>query len=342
MKLCSKSSTLKFTPGSKPVTLIFFLIVPVLLFLLSLSVGPSGLTVSDAWTWIFGGQRGTSIHNIMMYVRLPRSISAAVCGASLAVAGLLLQSALNNSLASAGTIGVNSGAGLFAVTASIAFPGVLMAKPALAFTGAMTAALLVFAIADKAGASRSTIIMTGVALSSLLSAFTDMVVTIHPDSLTNKNTFFIGGFAHATITPVLYTLPFIILGFLGAILLSARLNVLSLGDEVAASLGLSVRLCRYLAMMCAAMLAASAVCIGGLLGFVGLIVPHGARFIAGRDHKTLVPFTAVCGASLVMGCDILARMLFKPYELPVGILLSALGAPFFLFLIIRGKRRYTP
>lgn len=315
------------------------LVVTALLFLLSLSFGASRISFTDSWEWILGGQRGTSIHNIMRHIRLPRSIAAVICGASLAVSGVLLQSALNSPLASAGTIGVNSGAGLFAVISSVVLPGAFMARPAFAFAGAMITVLLVFGIANKAGASRGTIIMTGIALASLTSALTDTIVTLRPDSLLDKNSFFIGGFAHATINPVMYALPFVVAGLIGAVLLSARLNVLSLGDETAASLGLHVKLCRYLAMLCAAMLAASAVCIGGLLGFVGLIVPHGARFIVGHDHKILIPFAAVCGGSLVVGCDILARIVVKPYELPVGILLSVSGAPFFLYLVLRGKRR---
>lgn len=339
MKHCSKSFIRKFTLRNNAVIFVLFLIVTALLLLLSLSFGASKISFADAWEWILGGQRGTSLHNIMLYIRLPRSISAVICGASLAVSGVLLQSALNSPLASAGTIGVNSGAGLFAVISTVVFPGAFMAKPAFAFAGAMMTVLLVFGIANKAGASRNIIIMTGIALASMASALTDTVVTIRPNSLMDKNSFFIGGFAHATIAPVIYTLPFVIAGLIGAVLLSARLNVLSLGDEVAASLGLPVKLCRYLAMLCAALLAASAVCIGGLLGFVGLIVPHGARFIVGHDHKILVPFTAVCGGALVVGCDILARIMFKPYELPVGIFLSVLGAPFFLFLVLRGKKR---
>jgi iron complex transport system permease protein len=123
-----------------------------------------------------------------------------------------------------------------------------------------------------------------------------------------------------------------------AVFLSARMNVLSLGDEVAASLGNHVGLCRGLAIFTAALLAASAVCLGGLLGFVGLIAPHAARFLFGHDHKRLVPLTALLGGGLTGLCDILARLLFAPFELPVGIVLSVLGAPFFLLLIVRRRR----
>ncbi|GHV23378.1 hypothetical protein FACS189494_11320 [Spirochaetia bacterium] len=130
-------------------------------------------------------------------------------------------------------------------------------------------------------------------------------------------------------------------GIIAAIILSPYLNILSLGDEVAASLGVNVQLCRFAALFCAALLAASAVCICGLVGFVGLIIPHGARLLArttgsaSNEHRILVPLAALLGAALVALCDILARVLFLPYEIPSGILLSCLGAPFFLFFLLR-------
>lgn len=310
----------------------------ILLFFASLSLGASQYRFPEVLRWMMGRMEDETVVGILRYVRLPRSIGSMLCGISLAVSGLLLQSALGNPLASANTIGVNSGAGLFAVLASVLVPGVFLARPIFAFAGALFAALLVYGISKKAGGAKSTIILTGVAVGSLLSAGTDLLVTLKPDSLMDKTTFFMGGFAHLTIQPILYALPFIFAGLIGAVFLSPRLNLLSLGDETAASLGLHVSLCRFFAMLCAALLAASAVSIGGLLGFVGLIVPHGARLLMGFDHRKLIPFSALLGGALVTGCDILARMAFAPFEIPVGILLSLLGAPFFLLLVIRRRK----
>jgi iron complex transport system permease protein len=312
------------------------------IFLLGLLTGASGISFAEGIAWLLGKPVGSHIHKIMLYVRLPRGLAALLCGACLAESGLLLQSALANPLASAGIIGVNSGAGLFAVLASVLFPGLFAARPALAFVGAVLAAFLAFGVsraaAGQGGDSQSGVILAGVAVGSLLSAGTDAVTILYPDSMMDKTAFFIGGFAHTQMNMVLLAAIPAAIGFAAAGFLSARMNVLSLGDEVAASLGLHVGLCRGLAIFAAALLAASAVSVGGLLGFVGLIAPHAARFLFGYDHKRLVPLTALLGGGLTGLCDILARVLFAPYELPVGILLSCLGAPFFLLLIVRRRR----
>lgn len=338
MRPCSQSSIRKFSAKNETGLLLACVSATVFLFACSLFAGASQITAAQVIAWLSGNNSDGQIHNILLYVRLPRSLAVLFCGAALALSGLLLQSALHNPLASAGTIGVNSGAGLFVVLSAIVFPGVFAAKPVFAFLGAISAALLVFAVSKKAGASKSAVIMAGVAAGSMLSAGTDAIITFRPESVMDKTAFFIGGFAQASLLPVLYTLPIIVVGMIGATLLSARMNVLSLGDEVAASLGLDVNRCRVLIIFCAALLAACAVCIGGLLGFVGLIVPHAARFLIGYDHKRLVPFTAMLGGGLVTGCDILVRLLFRPFEFPVGIVLSLMGAPFFLTLILRRKR----
>jgi iron complex transport system permease protein len=321
-----------------PRLLLLLCLILVALFLLSLSLGASRIPLATVFRALTGDASGNAV-TILRYVRLPRTIAALMAGGALALSGLLLQSSLNNPLASAGTIGVNAGSGLCVVLGSLLFPGMFIARPVFAFTGAFLSAISVFAIARKLGAGRTVIILAGIALSSLLSAGTDMVVTIAPDTLMDRTSFFIGGFAHIQNNALRYTLPFFITGFAGAVALSPFLNVLALGDEVAASLGLHVALCRFCALLCAALLAASAVCIGGLLGFVGLIVPHGARLLAGTEHRLLTPLTLLGGGALVLGCDILARLLFVPYEMPVGILLAFLGAPFFLLLLLEKRRR---
>lgn len=340
MKPYSKLYTQKSTKNNKNSLLILYSFLGLLfIFVCSLSFGASKVSANDVWKWMFGLTNDENIRNIMLHVRLPRSIAPILCGVALSVSGLLLQSALNNSLVSPGTIGVNAGAGFFAVLSSLIFPGVLLSRPLFAFIGAIITTIIIFVIAKKMNISKNAIIMIGVALSSLLAAFTDAVVTIFPESLMDKNSFFVGGFSHITLLPIFYVIPMIIIGILCSVLLTSKLNLLSLGDEIATSLGLSVNVCRYIAMVSAALLSASAICIGGLLGFVGLIVPHIARYIIGNDHKVLLPITAIWGGILVIFCDMLGRLIFKPYELPVGILLSILGAPFFLFLVLNKPRR---
>lgn len=176
-------------------------------------------------------------------------------------------------------------------------------------------------------------------MSGFFGAGSDAITVLAPDTWLGANTFLVGGFSGVSAEAIRFALWYILGGLLLALLLSHDLNILSLGEEMARSLGLSVGVCRLLFVLTAAVLAGGAVSLGGLLGFVGLIVPHAARFLAGEDNRLLIPAAALLGASFVVGCDLLSRLLFAPYELPVGILLNFLGAPFFLWLLFRERRR---
>lgn len=217
------------------------------------------------------------------------------------------------------------------------FPTATAFLPFAAFLGALFASLLIYAVAAKSGASRTTITLAGVALSSVFTAGSNAIKTFFPDTIYNSSSFFIGGFsgiAYKNLTPAWVA---ILLGLLLAVLFSGEMDVLSLGDETAQSLGMRVQGTRFLLLMTASLLAGGAVSFSGLLGFVGLIVPHILRHFIGARHRILVPLSALFGASFVLLCDTLSRTLFSPYEIPVGIVLSLLGGPFFLFLIVRKK-----
>ena len=308
-------------------------------FAISLCAGASGMSARRVWELLRGTAGDAAEAGILFHIRMPRAFAACLCGAALATSGLLLQTALGNGLASPGTIGVNSGAGFAVVLAAVLFPPAPLSRVAAAFVGAMLTALMVYGLACKTGASRLTIVMAGLALSSLLSAASDALVTLWPDALLDRSTFSIGGFGSVTMASVQTIAPFIGAGLLAAFWLSPGLNLLLLGDAAARSLGLTARACRFMAIVCAALLAAAAVSIGGLLSFLGLLAPHMARFLVGNDARWQVPLSALGGATLLLVCDTLARTLFAPYELPVGILLSFLGVPFFLGLLFTRKRR---
>ncbi len=198
--------------------------------------------------------------------------------------------------------------------------------------------MLVYLIALKTGASKITIVLAGVAISSFLSAGIDVLTIIFPDSVIGASSFMIGGLAGITWSEINFIFIYVLLGIAIACLFSSHLNILSLGDEIALSLGLRVKLFRFIFIAIASLLAGSAVSFAGLLGFVGLIVPHMARFLVGNDAKILVPVSALLGSSFVILCDLLARVLFAPYEVPVGIIMSFLGGPFFIWLILKQKR----
>ena len=308
------------------------LLLLVFSFVLSLCVGSAQISIREAVSALQNGSL-TPDSRILFYVRLPRALAAVLSGAALAVSGVLLQNVLNNALAAPNIIGVNAGAGFAVLFLLAVFPAAAAFLPFAAFLGALFASLLIYAVAAKSGASRTTITLAGVALSSVFTA----IKTFFPDTIYNSSSFFIGGFsgiAYQNLTPAWVA---ILLGLLLAVLFSGEMDVLSLGDETAQSLGMRVQGTRFLLLMTASLLAGGAVSFSGLLGFVGLIVPHILRHFIGARHCILVPLSALFGASFVLLCDTLSRTLFSPYEIPVGIVLSLLGGPFFLFLIVRKK-----
>ncbi|MBQ8236818.1 MAG: iron ABC transporter permease [Oscillospiraceae bacterium] len=303
---------------------------------LSLSMGAARLSLSQIWRAVLAGPRDTAGY-IFWYVRLPRTAACLLAGAALAVSGAVIQGVLNNKLASPGIIGVNAGAGL-AVTVCCAC-GMLSgwAVAGAAFAGAMGAAALVMFISCRTGASRTTVILSGVAVNAVLNALAEAVTTLLPDTAMLNADYRVGGFSavsHIRLVPA----AVLILAALTVLLtLCSDLDVLNLGEETARGLGMQTRRMRTVFLILAAMLAGSAVSFAGLLGFVGLIVPHVVRKTAGDESRFVIPLCALAGAGFVTGCDLLCRVLFAPYELRVGIGMSVLGGPFFLLLLLKRK-----
>ena len=274
---------------------------------------------------------------IFRFVRLPRTLGCLLAGAALAVSGAVIQGVLNNKLASPSIIGVNAGAGL-AVTVCCAC-GALSgwAIAGSAFLGALLSVLLIVFAAEKAGASRTTVILGGVAVNAFLNALSEAVTTLIPEVGMMAGDFRVGGFGSVSYIRLIPAGVLILLALTVVLSLHNELDVLTLGEETARGLGMNVKKTRTLLLVLAAMLAGAAVSFAGLLGFVGLIVPHGVRKVAGSESKFLLPLSAMGGAAFVALCDTLARVIFAPYELPVGILLSVLGGPAFLLLLLKRK-----
>lgn len=309
------------------------------LFCLSLALGATHIGSRSLFSIIIGEDATSPAYKIIRHVRLPRTLAALLCGMALSLSGALLQKVLHNPLAGPSIIGVNSGAGLFALLATAFFPQLVAMGPIFSFLGALGASLLVYSLARRSGSTRLTIILSGVAVSSLLGSCTDALLTLRPDTQMGRLDFLIGSFAHVSASQVAQTAPYILAGAALSLVLSRDLNILALGDEVALSLGLEVGKTRFFALMLSALLSGSVVSMCGLIGFVGLVVPHMVRALIGEDSPVYLLFTALGGAIMTLGCDLVARTLFSPYELPVGIVLSFLGSPFFLFLLFRRKRR---
>lgn len=304
---------------------------------LSVCAGSVPLPLKKVLFALLGRDTDSAAARIVLYTRLPRTCAALLAGAALAVAGVVIQNVLDNPLASPGVIGVNSGAGLAVALLCAAVPAAQKYAPLAAFFGAVAAALLVMGLSKSTGASRMKVVLAGVAVSGLFSAGIDAVVTVVPEALNGVSDFRIGGFTGVTMARLAPAAAVIALALVLVLSLSQQMNVLSLGDDVARSLGLSVGAVRCVLLVLAAALAGAAVSFAGLLSFVGLIVPHAVRRFTGQEALPLLVASALGGAGFVTLCDVLARVLFSPFELPVGIVLAFAGVPFFLWLLLRRR-----
>ena len=316
-------------------------------FLLLLIAALAGITLGSTPLHIYeivsGFKNGFSSAGgkIFLYVRLPRTAASLICGAALAVSGAVIQGVLANRLASPSIIGVNSGAGLTVTLCSALgiYGGLRLSF--FAFLGAFAAVMAVSLLARRIGASRGTLILLGVAINSFLNAVSDTVVTFIPEVGVMSNDFKVGEFSSVTYTRLLPATVFIFLSLLILFSLTNELDVLTLGEDNARSLGMNTSLMRTIFLMLAAVLAGCAVSLAGLLSFVGLIVPHAVRRLSVSKASRLLPLSAIFGAAFVCLCDTTARTLFSPYEIPVGIIMAFLGAPFFVFILIKGKGGHT-
>lgn len=303
---------------------------------LSLCVGSQGVALPRLLAALRAGDPADPVRRIVLYVRLPRMAAELCCGAAMAVAGALLQAVLNNAMASPNVIGVNAGAGFFALLAGVLLPQ--RAVPGAAFAGALVTALLIYLLALRAGLARTTLVLAGLAVSGILTAGVNTMRLLFPEGVTGADGFLIGGLSGVSLTAVGSALPYLAAGGVLALFLAPELNILALGEQTAASLGLPVGRTRLASILAAALLAGAAVSFAGLISFVGLLVPHIARRLVGVDHRVLLPACALLGAIFLLVCDTAARTLFAPYELPVGILLNVIGGVFFLYLLLGRKR----
>lgn len=309
--------------------------------LLSLCLGAVPLGPEDLWHALTG--EDDVCRRILLHIRLPRTLGAVLAGSGLAASGAIVQSVLRNPMAGPNIIGINAGAGLAVTLCCALVPAAPGAVTAAAFAGALVSTLLIFALARRTGASRITLVLAGIAVNYLLNAGTDTVVTLVPNALSGSTQFRLGSLDGVTFSQLRPAGVLIVLSLTAAMLLAHDMDVLSLGEETARSLGLAVGPVRFALLLLSSALAGAAVSFAGLLGFVGLLVPHGARFFVGEDAGRLLPLSALLGAAFLTFCDVLARILFAPFELPVGIVMAFLGAPFFLWLLLhhRGGRSYA-
>jgi iron complex transport system permease protein len=304
----------------------------------SLALGAVKVPVGEVLDVILGNGHGGPEQQIVEQLRLPRTIEAILVGAALGIAGAVLQGALANPLASPDVIGVTGGSGFGAILIIVLFPGSIALLPIGALAFGLLAATLVFGFAwsGRNRGSATKVILAGIAVLSLFTAATTGLLAAYPDRAPSAIFFIAGGLTTSGWEDLREIWPYFAAGFLIAVLLIRPLDRLALGDDVAASLGSRPQLIRLGAGVAAALLAAAAAAIAGLLGFLGLIVPHVVRMAGGTSTNTfVVPASALGGAALLAAGDTLARTLRAPIEMPVGPFMVVLGVPLFLWLLRR-------
>lgn len=305
-------------------------------------LGAGSVTLSPLQVWqglVYSGE-GLE-RRIVWDLRLPRVLTGMLVGMCLAASGALLQRVMRNPLADPGIIGVSAGGGLMAVTTMILFPQHMGLLPAAAFLGALGAAALVYVLAWDGGVSPLRLILAGVAVNALLGAVTSGIMITHSDQVQSVLPWLTGGLAGRSWPHVALILPYGLPALLLCMWAAKPANLLRLDEDSVRLLGHRVDITRLLLTLLATWLAGAAVSVAGLVGFVGLVVPHMVRLFTGDDYRTLLPLSIVTGGLITVFADTAARTWFDPVELPVGILLAVIGTPFFLYLLRRGGSGYA-
>jgi iron complex transport system permease protein len=338
--------------AASPVAVMLFLFaVLAVLAAVSVSIGAARISLGRVAAALFLPSDGTGgaarDQLILLSIRLPRVTMAAIVGALLASAGTVMQGLFRNPLADPGLVGVSAGAGLAAAATIVAgdkmLPAAAMNSPFLlplaAFCGALTTTALLYRIATREGqTSIATMLLAGLALGALAGAGTGLLVFLADDRQLRDITFWmLGSLAGATWPKIGAIIPFLLLFLLSAGLVSRGLDLLTLGETEAFHMGVSVERLKRLLILLVAAAAGAAVSVSGVIGFAGIIVPHLLRLIIGPGHRLLLPASACAGAILLLTADTFARTVAAPAELPIGIVTAIIGAPFFLFLLLRQR-----
>nr|WP_029268107.1 iron ABC transporter permease [Virgibacillus alimentarius] len=308
--------------------------------IMSLMIGQVSFSLQGIWDGIFSKEDSLA-RRIVWDLRFPRVLIGLIVGMCLASSGAILQGVMRNPLADPGIIGVSSGAGIAATVIMIIFPAYIALVPLAAFLGALITALLIYILSWKGGTSPVRIILVGVTINAVIGAAMSALMILYSDRVQSVLPWLAGGIAGVGWNQFEMIIYYAIAALLLAIYGIKHIRILRLGDEMAKLLGHNVERTRFFLIILSTLLAGIAVSVAGLIGFVGLVVPHILRIMIGGDHKYLLPASALGGGLLVVLADTIARSAFEPIEIPVGILLSFLGGPFFLYMIHRRRDSFA-
>lgn len=309
--------------------------------LLGITAGDTEIPLSSIYK-AFTAFDGSTNQLIIRTLRLPRTLIAILVGASLAVAGSIMQGLTRNPLASPGILGINAGAALAVVSATLIFgSSSLNIYAVFGFFGASVAAVTVYFLGSlgKGGLDPVRLTIAGAALTALLSSLTTAILIFNQESLEEVRFWLAGSVADRDFNLLLQVFPYLLVGLVMAFALARQITLLTLGEDVAIGLGVQTAWVKIGATICVVLLAGSSVSIAGSIGFIGLVVPHIARLLVGVDYRWIVPYAAVLGSILLLLADIAARLLLKPIEIPVGIMTALIGGPFFIYLALWKVKR---
>lgn len=325
-----------------------------LVMVFAISVGSADLSMWDSLQivlskipgigrWIHTEGTAVTYEKIIWQVRMPRILISAMVGGALAIVGATFQGVFQNSLADPHILGVSSGAALGATFAmltgvSVSFMG-LGTIGVFAFLGAMVTVFLVYRVAGVGGQiSTSNMLLTGTAISTMLSSIISLLMTFHNDQISKVYMWTMGSFTSATWEKALFLAVFVLIGAVTLVAYAGKLNILMMGEEDAQCLGVDTAKTKTILIIVSSLLVAAAVSVSGIIGFVGLIIPHCVRMICGSDNRKLIPYVFFIGAIFLVFCDTIARTVAAPTEIPVGIITSIFGAPYFIWLVATRRR----
>lgn len=305
--------------------------------LISLRIGSIDISFKELIDGMFLSKQSNNFL-IIRDLRMPRVLSAVLIGGNLAVAGALLQTTMKNPLADPGIIGISSGASLGAIAVMVIFTDLIKYKIIIAFIGGIIAACLVYLIGEDKGFSPVRIILAGVCINSILNALSSMMTVFNSAGVSSIQTWLLGSLVNVTWNDFKILALYTIVGIALCLLVIKSCDLMGLGDKTAQSLGLNVNRVRVMITFVAVFLTSISTGVGGVISFVGLVIPHICRFLIGSSHKFLIPFSYFMGGFLLLVADTVSRNIFRPYEIPVGLTMCLVGGPFFIYILRRSKR----
>jgi iron complex transport system permease protein len=309
-----------------------------LIMALSISAGAVKIPLQEILNVLLG--KGDEVNRrIILTLRLPRVIESALVGMGLSVVGAFFQGLLRNPMADPYVLGISSGAAFGATIAIIMGLGIF-GLSSMAFITALLTIFFVYTVSRTGSRlSMTTMLLAGIAISAFMSAIISLLMLLNHDQFSRIVFWTMGGFGLVSWPQVIYSSPLILIGSFVMYAFSRDVNAILTGEESAEHLGVNAELVKKIILILGSLVTASCVSVGGIIGFVGLIVPHISRFIVGPDNRVLVPFSALFGASFLTFADLLARVILKPVEMPIGIITATFGGPFFLYLLVRSKQK---